>query len=120
MALYVCDECQCIDDTNVTRFWKRILEGEPALCSLCDPGINRWHNRFFRHRYTGVEPVINRDEEWECYTKEVAHYNRWQESRIRSLFFTLRHITILAILAVIAVIGGGFIAVEILSHTLGA
>ena len=119
MALFVCDECGCLDDTNTSRFWRRVLEGLSPLCSLCDPDIGKWHNRFMRYQYTGMEPVINRDEEWVAYTKEVARYNRWHGSWIESAFFMARHVAILAVLSVVAVVGGGVIALEILSQTLG-
>lgn len=47
MPLYECSNCHAVDNTALTNFWAdHIGEGQPALCSECDPGIGKWHGRF--------------------------------------------------------------------------
>ena len=45
MPIFVCDICNCLENTACSQYWNR-KPGEPALCSLCDPDIHRWHGRF--------------------------------------------------------------------------
>lgn len=47
MSLFVCDNCDVIENTAVSRFairnWDASgLDGK-AFCSLCDPEIQKWH-----------------------------------------------------------------------------
>lgn len=64
MGLFVCDECNVVENTALSRYWVRNtvlapeLEGR-ALCSQCDPETGRWHGKFPR-------------EEWDC-TREVKN-----------------------------------------------
>ncbi len=50
MPIFKCDKCGCVENTACCYYWHREYKnGEfvgPALCSECDPRINRWHNRF--------------------------------------------------------------------------
>ena len=55
MSLFACTQCQHVENTATSYFWMR-KEGEPALCSACDPRMRQtWHGLFPREpadRYT--------------------------------------------------------------------
>ena len=52
MGLFVCDSCNCVENTALGYFWGR---GESkALCSAC--GGREWHNKFPRETY---DPAIH-------------------------------------------------------------
>ena len=46
MSLFVCSECNCIENSGASNYFIRKLEGEPPLCSECDSEIGEWHNLF--------------------------------------------------------------------------
>ncbi len=48
MSLFACDNCQHVENTACCNYHWRKLQGEPLLCSLCDPDIGEWHGRFER------------------------------------------------------------------------
>ena len=49
MPLYECSKCHSVENTALTNFWwEHLHEGNPALCSACDPEIGEWHGRFPR------------------------------------------------------------------------
>jgi hypothetical protein len=52
-GLFVCQECSCIENTALSRFWMRKIGGRAnrALCSECDPEIGKWHGRFPKRQY---------------------------------------------------------------------
>lgn len=67
MALFVCESCGCIENTALSRFWRRRqipeLDGR-ALCSDCDPGTT-WHGKFPRRMYIPhIDHVQFKDGEW--------------------------------------------------------
>lgn len=52
MGLFICEECSCVENTALSRYWMRnvaiqSLRGR-TLCSKCDPEIGKWHGRFPR------------------------------------------------------------------------
>jgi hypothetical protein len=71
VSLFVCEECRTIDNTALTRFWPRKVDGgDPrALCSACDPATAKWHGRFARQTYDGTQRVQWVDGEWVSETK---------------------------------------------------
>lgn len=65
MSLFVCQSCRTIENTALSHFWLRDLEGDGrALCSACDPDIGEWHDRFPRQTYDGTQRVQWVDGEW--------------------------------------------------------
>lgn len=54
MPLFRCQQCGCVENTALSRFWQRFVDEDfqkvdppkPALCSECDPAIGVWHGRF--------------------------------------------------------------------------
>lgn len=65
MSLFVCQECRTIENTALCSFWLRTqLTKDRALCSACDPEIRKWHNRFPRVTYNGIQTVQWIDGEW--------------------------------------------------------
>ena len=60
MPLFVCDECNSVDNTAVTHYWRSKMEETPALCSACDPELGRWHGIFERETWDGTRPMHNR------------------------------------------------------------
>ena len=60
MACFVCEKCGCLENTAPSHYWVR-EEGQPALCSECDPEIGKWHGWFPKKKYTGKEDIINKE-----------------------------------------------------------
>ena len=48
MPLFVCAHCQVVDNTATGNYWPRQRDKMPPLCTLCDPAIGTWHDRFPR------------------------------------------------------------------------
>lgn len=60
MPVFVCSKCLHVDNTGTSRFRTYLSNNEPALCSKCDPVLNRWHNRFPRRKPTiSYDPSIH-------------------------------------------------------------
>ena len=68
MALFVCEECRCIENTALSNFWKKNVHPDMdgrALCSDCDPTIGKWHGKFPRRMYIPyIDHVQFKDGEW--------------------------------------------------------
>jgi hypothetical protein len=59
MGLFVCDECEHVENTATSRYWFRDREGDGrALCSSCDPQMKRWHGKFPRVKYDPTYHVV--------------------------------------------------------------
>ena len=52
MSLFKCDKCGCVENTAVSGYWNR--GDDPALCSECDPQINKWHGIFKKRSASGM------------------------------------------------------------------
>ena len=50
MSIFKCEKCGCAENTALCRYNVR-KEGEPALCSECDPKIGKWHNCFKKRQF---------------------------------------------------------------------
>ena len=48
MSFFQCSNCGCVEDTCLCKFWSARLRETPALCSACDPAIDKWHGQFPR------------------------------------------------------------------------
>ena len=46
MSLFACSECNAVEHTALSRYWFRVHNNEPKLCSACDPQIGGWHGAF--------------------------------------------------------------------------
>jgi hypothetical protein len=46
MGLFVCSNCNAVDNTAVTNWAVRTAKQLPPLCSECDPKIGEWHRLF--------------------------------------------------------------------------
>lgn len=56
MPLFKCSGCGCIENTALCRYWvNHLLLKQPALCSLCEPEIGRWHDQFTRKSAAGYK-----------------------------------------------------------------
>ena len=53
MSIFKCTKCGVIENAEWCNF-HTLKEDEPAMCSLCDPAINKWHNRFPRALFKGA------------------------------------------------------------------
>ncbi|MFC5528412.1 hypothetical protein [Cohnella yongneupensis] len=81
MGLFVCDNCECVDNTALGHFWaKNIVQMKgfelgTALCSECTPDEfangekheadilttpGKWHGRFPKEKWDGKIDVMNR------------------------------------------------------------
>lgn len=79
MGLFVCDQCNAVENTAYGVYWGRdsihIDYGSQytpgtCLCSECTPKVfasgepncrgGKWHNRFPKRQWDGVTPVKNR------------------------------------------------------------
>ena len=54
MPIFRCEECGCIENTACCNYWMRKNEGEPLVCSRCDPVIGEWHGRFSQRSAGGM------------------------------------------------------------------
>lgn len=50
MSIFKCSSCGCAENTALCRYNFRD-KGEKALCSKCDPKINKWHGCFKRRKF---------------------------------------------------------------------
>lgn len=55
MPLFICSECECVDNTALGNFWSRQINKQPPLCAECDPGIGKWHDAFDKVKATDEE-----------------------------------------------------------------
>jgi hypothetical protein len=62
MGLFACTRCGSVDNTAFTNYSVRQWDGDPPLCSACDPNIGKWHDLFARRHWTVDDDLINRDE----------------------------------------------------------
>jgi hypothetical protein len=46
MPLFPCTKCNCIEDTALCHYWSARLRQTSAVCSACDPAIQKWHGEF--------------------------------------------------------------------------
>jgi hypothetical protein len=46
MPLFKCSKCGCVENTALCHYWSARLRQSPALCSACDPKIDKWHGEF--------------------------------------------------------------------------
>ena len=53
MSLFACSKCKTIDNTATSGYWFR-GEGQPPLCSACDPAIGKWHGCFRRTKFNRI------------------------------------------------------------------
>ena len=53
MPLFKCEKCGCVENTATSNYWTADLEGQPKLCSECDPEIGKWHGQFSKDSATG-------------------------------------------------------------------
>jgi hypothetical protein len=67
MSLFVCEKCNCVDNTATSRYWNQMMEARDKgkefkpLCSECDPELGRWHGKFPKQEWDGdVTRVVNR------------------------------------------------------------
>ena len=58
MPLFECSQCHVAENTALSEYWTARLEGKPALCSQCDPEIEKWHGKFPRQP---AEEIRRRD-----------------------------------------------------------
>lgn len=50
ISLFICKKCKCIENTALCLYWS-FKNKKEALCSKCDPRINKWHNCFPKEKY---------------------------------------------------------------------
>lgn len=76
MSLFVCDECNSVENTAIGIYWGRKLlkfadesKNGKGLCSACAPthfsdgsptNLGTWHDYFERKQWDGKREVINR------------------------------------------------------------
>lgn len=56
MPVFKCSKCGMMENTATSHYWTRDFDRtaggaknpSPPLCSLCDPEIGKWHDRFPR------------------------------------------------------------------------
>lgn len=85
MPLYVCDECDTIENTACGFFWSKDCDDTPAtvkgraLCSACGPThwndgsrtkYGQWHGRFERRKATAE--IIAENPDWYIYKGRFA------------------------------------------------
>jgi len=48
MSIFACDECTVVENTACCNYHWRKIKKQSLLCSLCDPDILKWHDKFER------------------------------------------------------------------------
>lgn len=59
MSLFVCDKCDCVENTALCWYATHLIEKTPLLCSACDPEIAKWHGEFDQEKY---DPAVDKGE----------------------------------------------------------
>lgn len=73
MSLYQCAGCGCVENTALSDYWHRKLEGLPLLCSECDPDIGMWHGQFDKRSAAGY--LIDQSGNlWRTQEQVPSHY----------------------------------------------
>jgi len=54
MSLFKCEECGCVENTALCRYWETHNTKKRDLCSGCDPKIGKWHNKFDQVKWEKV------------------------------------------------------------------
>jgi len=52
MPLFVCEKCECVENTAVSEYWINKSDGNPLICSEC--GTGEWHNMFPKKKHDGI------------------------------------------------------------------
>lgn len=76
MGVFVCDECNCVENTALGHYWARSRltfkdssKNGKALCSECTPAEfsdgsstrkGKWHNKFPKKQWDGIREMDNR------------------------------------------------------------
>lgn len=50
---FTCEQCGAVENTANCGYWNN---GHQLICSVCDPAIGKWHNRFPRRTEDGRDP----------------------------------------------------------------
>jgi hypothetical protein len=58
MSLFICSNCECIENTALCGYWYRQDKNKP-VCSECDPKIRKWHNKFSKEKWNGKDKIIS-------------------------------------------------------------
>lgn len=85
MSIFKCDKCGCAENTAVSGYWHK-ADGEPKLCSECDPKIGKWHGRFPKKSAEGM--VAQGDF---LFSKEEAALDEALDEALRGLS-DIRHV----------------------------
>ena len=56
MSLFECEMCHHVENTALSNFWTRDLDGLMRLCSECDPAIQKWHGEFAKVHVKNWDP----------------------------------------------------------------
>ena len=49
MPIFVCENCQNIENTALSDYWARLTQHKPKLCSQC--GLGKWHGQFPEEKF---------------------------------------------------------------------
>ena len=52
MSLFVCEKCECIENTALGHYWGQ----DKKLCSEC--GRGKWHGRFEKRKFDTTKDKI--------------------------------------------------------------
>lgn len=84
MPCFICTKCGCMENTAVSKYWKRRSEGRELVCSACDEEIGKWHGRFPKKHwseYGTKEQLIAWDEEGKGNCVNAKEYFALMESK---------------------------------------
>jgi hypothetical protein len=54
MPAFVCRTCVCVENSACSNYFMSLMQGEPTLCSECDPDTGKWHGRFAKRSAVGM------------------------------------------------------------------
>lgn len=84
MPLFICDNCDTIENTACCWYWSRndksLGHDGRALCSVCEPTIGKWHGRFPR-QFATEETVKSAKADYFRYAGrfESIRLEQWRE-----------------------------------------
>lgn len=62
MPIFKCTKCGMVENTATSHYWWTVhQEKKPALCSVCDPEIGKWHEEFPRNTPEEIGVILGPD-----------------------------------------------------------
>lgn len=80
MAIFVCDVCDCVENSTEGNWWFRSKDAGVAKCSFCSKG--QWHKCFPRQRWDQKRRVENRQVVDGPYPEYLYEKDSWMQDSV--------------------------------------